>query len=202
MEAIDAAAHAITTGELVVYPTETVYGLGADATNPEAVGAVYECKGRDRSNPLSVAVASRSAVDAVAEPTERTLAFMSTFLPGPITVVCRARPSLPAVLTGGASRVGVRIPAHDLARRLLERTPPITATSANESGGPDARSVDELSPAIRERVAVVLDGGRTEGTPSTVVDVDRGVIHRRGAAATAVEEWLAEESQSDSTPSC
>ncbi len=188
---IDDAAAAIRDGELVVYPTETVYGLAADATDPDAVERVFEAKGRSRDDPVSLAVPDvDSALDYV-DPTDREERFMRAFLPGPVTVVTEARPSVPDVLTGGAPRVGVRVPDHLVALALLEAVAPLTATSANVSGNPSATTVDELD-AITEMAAVVLDGGETGGTGSTVVDVDAGTVHRRGAEADAVERWLAE----------
>lgn len=192
MATVDAAVRAIEAGAVVVYPTETVYGLGADARSTAAIERVYTLKGRDRSDPLSVAVPAVDAVDRVARPTDETRRFMETFLPGPVTVVCPRRSSLPDALTAGRDRVGVRIPDHDLAAKLLERTPPLTATSANPSGAAEARELAELAPDIRAGAAVTLDGGRTGGVASTVVDVDRGLIHRRGARIEAVEAWLAE----------
>ncbi len=192
MSALREAADAIGDGELVVYPTETVYGLAADATNPTAVERVYEVKGRDRANPISVAVPSVPAALEHVRATDRERRFMATFLPGPVTVLCRRRETLPDVLTSGRERVGVRVPDHPLALRLCERAGrPITATSANESGAPSARRVDDVDAAIREAATVVLDGGEATGTESTVVDVSTGTIHRRGADADRIERWLA-----------
>ena len=196
MVAFESAVQAIATGEAVVYPTETVYGLGADATDSDAVERVFDIKGRARDKPLSVAVPSLSAVDRVARPSDRTTAFMEAFLPGPVTVICDRRSRLPSVLTAGDDRVGVRVPANDLAVDLLDRTPPLTATSANLSGGPNVTHPDELAPSIREAVGAVIDGGRTPGGPSTVVDVDHNQIHRRGQFASAVETWLADHADS------
>jgi len=191
MSDLDRAARAIETGELVVYPTETVYGLGADAIDPAAVERVYGTKGRDRSNPISLAVPDVEAATTYVDPTDRELAFMRTFLPGPVTVVCRRREPVPDVLTAGSDRVGVRVPDHDLALALLERAAPITATSANVSGTGSVRRVEDLDPDLREAVSVVLDGGEAPGTESTVVDVAAGEIHRRGAMADRIAEWLA-----------
>jgi L-threonylcarbamoyladenylate synthase len=96
------------------------------------------------------------------------------------------------VLTAGRDRVGVRVPDHEVALSLLRRVAPLTATSANVSGQNSARRVADLDPAIREAATVVVDGGETPGGGSTVVDVDRGEIVRRGANADAVEAWLAD----------
>lgn len=189
---IDDAAAAIREGKLVVYPTETVYGLAADATDPDAVARVFEAKDRPRDKPVSLAVPDvDSALDYV-DPTDREERFMREFLPGPVTIVTERRASVPDTLTDGEPRVGVRVPDHLVALALLEAVAPLTATSANVSGNPSATSVAELD-AITEQAAVVLDGGETGGSGSTVVDVEAGTIHRRGAEADAVERWLASE---------
>jgi L-threonylcarbamoyladenylate synthase len=195
-DAIDAAAAAIADGETVVYPTETVYGLGADATDPAAVERVFEVKGRDRSKPLSLGVPSVDAALRYARPSDRALRFMRAFLPGPVTVVVDADPSLPEALTAGRDRVGIRIPDHEVALALFERVAPtpVTATSANVSGSSSVIDAATLDPALRDAVAVVVDAGPTPGTESTVVDPERNVVHRRGAMADAIAAWLTEES--------
>ncbi|MFB6299438.1 MAG: L-threonylcarbamoyladenylate synthase [Halobacteriales archaeon] len=186
---VDAAA-AIRDGEAVIYPTETVYGLGADALDPAAIDRVYELKGRSRDNPLSVAVPDiPTALEYVAA-TERDRAFMQAFLPGPVTVICEATPAIPRELTAGRDRVGIRIPDHDLALELLEEVAPITATSANRSGTGSVTHPSDLDAELHEAVAVVIDDGETPGTESTVVDPGRNEIHRRGAMAGAVDAWL------------
>lgn len=192
---LDRAASAIADGDLVVYPTETVYGLGADATSPAAIERVFACKGRSREKPLSLGVPDAETARRYTRLTDRDERFIDAFLPGPVTVVVAADPSLPRELTAGRDRVGVRIPDHDLALALLRRVAPtpVTATSANVSGSGSVRRVTDLSPQVRDACAVVLDGGETPGTESTVVDPSRGVVHRRGARADAVEAWLAGE---------
>lgn len=192
MSDLDRAARAVRQGDLVVYPTETVYGLGADALSVEAVERVYELKGRAREKPLSMAVPDVDAARPYVHPTERDVRFMREFLPGPVTVVVERDDRLPDALTAGRSRVGVRIPDHDLALQLLEAVHPVTATSANRSGQPSVRNPAELDDAIRNGVAAIVDGGETPGVESTVVDPERGEIHRRGALADEVERWLAD----------
>ena len=191
-ETVARAAHAVRSGSLVVYPTETVYGLGADALDPEAVAAVFEVKGRSREDPLSMGVASVDAALEHVRPSETALAFMRAFLPGPITVVVERGRDVPDVLTGGRDRVGVRVPDHPVARALAAEAGPVTATSANVSGTGSVTRVADLDDRIRERAAVVIDDGDCPGTESTVVDPDAGRIHRRGAMAGAVEAWLAD----------
>jgi L-threonylcarbamoyladenylate synthase len=189
MSVADAAA-AVREGHAVVYPTETVYGLGADATDADAVERVFDLKGRSRAKPLSLGVPSVDAALDYTRPTAVEERFMRRFLPGPVTVVVERRPSLPDALTAGRERVGVRVPDHETALDLLERAPPLTATSANRSGSPSVTRVADLDDRIRDGVAVVVDGGETPGTESTVVDPGAGVIHRRGAMADDIETWL------------
>jgi L-threonylcarbamoyladenylate synthase len=184
------AADAIRAGELVVYPTETVYGLGADALSATAVERVYELKGRPRDNPLSLGVPDVDAALEYTHPTAREERFMREFLPGPVTVVVERDERLPDALTAGRERVGVRIPDHEIAEQLLRAAGPTTATSANRSGNPSVRDPAQLDAEIREGVAVVVDGGTTPGTESTVVDPGRGIVHRRGARADEIEAWL------------
>jgi L-threonylcarbamoyladenylate synthase len=189
---IERVAQGIEAGELVVYPTETVYGLGADALDAEAVESVFEVKGRSRSNPLSMAVPDIATAREYTTPTERERAFIEQFLPGPVTVVLERKPMVPDALTAGSERVGIRIPDHEVALELARQAGPITATSANVSGTGSARSVEELDAAIRDAAAVVLDGGETPGGGSTVITVETSEIHRRGARADEIEAWLAE----------
>ncbi|WP_459880994.1 L-threonylcarbamoyladenylate synthase [Halorubrum gandharaense] len=189
-EQLRRAAAAVAAGDLVVYPTETVYGLGADALDPDAVARVFELKGRDRDEPLSLGVESADAALRYTQPSDTAIAFMRAFLPGPVTVVVERAPVVPDVLTAGSDRVGIRVPDHPIALALLEETGPLTATSANVSGIGSVTRPDQLSDRIREGVAVVVDGGETDGAESTVVDPERGVIHRRGAMAGAIEAWL------------
>ncbi|WP_336001330.1 L-threonylcarbamoyladenylate synthase [Halorientalis halophila] len=187
---LDAAADALRAGDLVVYPTETVYGLGADATDPAAVERVFAAKDRDREKPVSMAVPDVETALEYTAPTAEERAFMHEFLPGPVTLLVDRTDALPDVLTAGGERVGVRVPDHEMALDLLERFEPITATSANVSGTGSVRELDELGDPIREAAAVLIDGGRTPGGGSTVVDVSTGEILRRGALADEIDAWL------------
>lgn len=185
------ACEALTAGELVVYPTETVYGLGADALDPDAVERVFEAKNRSHSKPVSMALPDVDAAREYVRLTDREEEFADRFLPGPVTLVVERRSTVPDVLTAGRERVGIRIPDHEFARELARRVGPVTATSANVSGAASARRVEEVDDRVREFATVLVDGGETPGGGSTVVDVSRGEIHRRGADAAAVEGWLA-----------
>ncbi|MFC7097443.1 L-threonylcarbamoyladenylate synthase [Halobaculum marinum] len=189
--AVERAAEAIRAGEAVVYPTETVYGLGADATDPEAVERVFELKDRPRDKPLSVAFGDVETALSLLPASDRAARFARAFLPGPVTVVVARGDALPGALTDGEPRVGIRVPDHPTARSLAEAAGPITATSANRSGAGSVRRVEDLDPRVREGCAVVLDGGETPGGESTVVDPDRSLIHRAGPLADEIREWLA-----------
>ena len=196
-DALERAAAAIRAGELVVYPTETVYGLGADALDADAVERVFEAKGRDRSKPVSFAVPTfETAVeDGYVRVSERERAFADEFLPGPVTLLCERTDAVPDVLTAERDRVGVRVPDCEPALEFLERAArPVTATSANVSGEPSARRIDEIGRRVLDE-AVVLEADDLyesvdETVPSTVVDLETGTIHRRGALADEIEAWL------------
>ncbi|MEF8841893.1 MAG: L-threonylcarbamoyladenylate synthase [Haloarculaceae archaeon] len=193
-EDIERAGEAIREGGLVVYPTDTVYGLGADALDPDAIERVFETKGRARDRPLSLGVPDVERALDYADPTDCEERLMREFLPGPVTVVVERREVVPDALTGGSDRVGIRIPDHDVALafyRAADR--PVTATSANRSGEGSARRVAEIHRSVRE-TAVVLDAGETTSTESTVVDPSLAdPVIREGTEADAVRAWLRDE---------
>jgi L-threonylcarbamoyladenylate synthase len=188
MDIIERAVSALMHDGLVIYPTETVYGFGADAFSEEAIGKVYEAKKRDISKPISIAVSDFEMLCAVTRLDARMEAFIQTFLPGPVTVVVPARNTIPGILTGGTGMIGIRIPSHILAIEVIEKfDAPITATSANLSGAKDPVTPDECT-VPRD---LLIDGGRLPGTPSTVVDLCSDMIIRRGAQAEKIEHYLA-----------
>lgn len=174
---------------LIVYPTDTLYGLGADALSDEAVLKVFEAKGRQFHNPISVAVSDPDMISAVAYVDEIAEAFISAFMPGPVTMVVRARNILPSLLCAGSGCIGIRYPAQDVALEIISRfDSPITATSANLSGGPNPVTVnDALVPHD-----FTVDVGALKGTPSTVVDLVHREIIRPGADLDRIATFLAE----------
>jgi L-threonylcarbamoyladenylate synthase len=194
-EVIEAAAAALRRGELIAFPTETVYGLGADATNALAVAAVFEAKGRPTFNPLIVHVASLEAAAELGEMTEAAARLARAFWPGPLTLVLPKRPGCPVadLATAGLDTIAVRAPAHSVARALLRAAGvPVAAPSANRSGHVSpttaAHVAADFSGPWGERVAMILDGGTaTIGLESTVVDMTGAepVVLRLGAAARA-----------------
>lgn len=187
MDIIDKAVSVLMHDGLVVYPTETVYGLGADAFSDEAILRVYEAKKRPLAMPISIAVADFEMLCAVAHVKADMQGFIQAFLPGPVTVILPARNSVPEILTGGTGLIGVRIPSHERALQLIERfDAPITATSANLHGAKEPQTPDECT-VPRE---LFIDGGRLPGIPSTVVNLVERRIVRRGAEAEKVEQFL------------
>lgn len=169
----DAARH-LREGRLVAFPTETVYGLGAHAMDPDAVARIYEAKGRPSWNPLIVHVATADHVHAVAAqwpPVAQRLA--DAFWPGPLTLVVPKRADVPDAVTAGLSSVALRVPAHPVAHALLLAAGiPVAAPSANLSMALSPTRADHVERALGDRVAMVLDGGPTTvGIESTVIDV-------------------------------
>lgn len=179
------AAEILRAGGLVAFPTETVYGLGADATNAAAVAGVFEAKGRPATNPLIVhAYDSSMARQCVAHWPVRAAKLAERFWPGPLTIVLPKSELIPAIVSAGLETVGVRVPANLVARRLIERTGrPLAAPSANRSTGISPTRAAHVLKDLNGRIDLVIDGGATlVGIESTVVDVsgDRIRILRPG----------------------
>ncbi len=174
--AIKEAAESILRGELVIFPTETVYGLACDATNDLAVERVFDAKGRSEENPLPVQVPSADDLDKVAISVPafgRALA--SAHWPGPLTLIVAKNPNIPDSVTCGKQTVGVRVPDHPVALALLQAVgKPIVATSANKSGNAAPCDAQDAIDQIGSKVSIVLDSGKTElGVASTIVDVSQ-----------------------------
>jgi L-threonylcarbamoyladenylate synthase len=187
MDVLDKAVSVLMHDGLIVYPTETVYGLGADAFSDEAILKVYEAKKRPLAMPVSIAVSDMDMLYAVARVEPKDEAFLSTFLPGPVTVVLPARKSVPPILTGGTGLIGIRMPAHDLALRLIAAfDAPITATSANLHGAKDPVTPNECTVPYE----FLIDGGRLSGIPSTVVDLVEKRVLRAGSDIDRVAKFL------------
>jgi L-threonylcarbamoyladenylate synthase len=164
----------IRAGELVAFPTETVYGLGANALDPAAIEKIYAAKGRPPSSPLIVHVSSiEMARELVREWPERADKLARIFWPGPLTLVLPKKPHVPDRVTAGLDTVGVRMPANPIAQALIEEAGvPIAAPSANLFGGLSPTTAQHVREALGDRIAMVLDGGRTTvGIESTVVSL-------------------------------
>ncbi|HUR68882.1 MAG TPA: L-threonylcarbamoyladenylate synthase [Candidatus Thermoplasmatota archaeon] len=190
---IAAAALALRNGKLVVFPTETVYGVGAHALDAEAVRRIFDAKGRPADNPLIVHVADVAAARALARSwpaAAETLA--RAFWPGPLTLVLPRAPGVPDVTTGGLDSVALRVPSHGVARMLLAAAGvPVAAPSANRSGRPSPTRVEDALHDLGGAVECYLDGGPTDvGLESTVVgllDAEPTILRQGGLPREAIE---------------
>lgn len=193
-EELRQAGDLLRAGGLVAFPTETVYGLGANGLDADACARIYEAKGRPSDNPLILHVASRSMVDQVAAavpPLAEQL--MAAFCPGPLTLILPRRSIVPDRITGGLDTVGIRMPEHDIARALIKAAGvPVAAPSANISGRPSPTTAELVARDMDGRIPLILDGGPCHfGVESTIVDCTgkQAVILRPGAVT---REMLAE----------
>jgi tRNA threonylcarbamoyl adenosine modification protein (Sua5/YciO/YrdC/YwlC family) len=185
VEAIEAAAHSVASGELVVLPTDTVYGLGADAFDAVAVNDLLRAKGRGRDMPVPVLVGSWSTIDGLVSHVDRRMRdLVEAFWPGGLTLVVRHAQSLTWDLGDARGTVAVRMPLHPVAIELLEQTGPMAVSSANRSGRPPAQTAAEARIQLGEDVAVYLeDGPAATGVASTIVDLTTATprLVRQGA---------------------
>ncbi len=171
---INRAASVIRRGGLVVFPTETVYGLGADATNPVAANSIYKAKGRPSDNPLIVHISSPSDAEKYTYTNEAYYKLAAAFMPGPLTIVLDSKDTIPVETRGGLTTVAVRCPENKIARDIIIASGvPIAAPSANLSGTPSPTSSKHVIDDMMGRVDMIVDGGECEfGLESTIVRVD------------------------------
>jgi L-threonylcarbamoyladenylate synthase len=166
------AITALKCGELIVYPTDTLYALGADVYNKEAVKRIFKIKKRPFDIPLSVAVASYDAIKKVAFVNDNARRLSEQFFPGPLTLILNKKSTLSYIVTGGLDKVAVRIPDNDVALELLSKFGPLTATSANVHDMETPRDIDGIKKQFKKSdVAVYLDCGKLNALPSTIVDI-------------------------------
>jgi L-threonylcarbamoyladenylate synthase len=189
------AAAALRAGELVVFPTETFYAIGADPMQPKALAAILQVKGRERDKPIALIAADAVSAFAIAREIPANARLLAeTFWPGALTVVLPARQGLNEALTGPSGGIGVRVSPHPTARALAVAAGGLlTATSANLSGEPPARTLMQARQSLGARISVYLDGGTlSSDAPSTVVEFDEdgcfrilraGIIDRNAIAA-------------------
>jgi len=185
---IEKAISILKQGGIVAFPTDTVYGLGACATNQQAVERVYRVKGRPQNMALPLLLANISQISEVAEPVPQIAWHLAhKFLPGALTLVLPKSKSVPDIITAGGITVAIRIPAHPIPVALIEGLgAPIVGTSANLSGKPSVLTADEVYFQFGDRIDLVIDGGRCPGgRESTIVDVtgETPVVLREGAIA-------------------
>lgn len=184
-EILNKAADVINNGGLVAFPTETVYGLGADGLNPDAVKKIYTAKGRPSDNPLILHISHIKELDRLVKNINNTAkVLMKNFWPGPMTLVFKKSSIVPDIISGGLDTVAIRLPSNEIARQLIAYSKtPIAAPSANTSGRPSPTKASHVFEDLNGKINMILDGGNCEiGVESTVIDVteDTPVILRPG----------------------
>jgi tRNA threonylcarbamoyl adenosine modification protein (Sua5/YciO/YrdC/YwlC family) len=182
--ALNAASLAVQRGQLIVIPTDTVYGIAADAFDADAVARLLAAKGRGREMPPPVLISAATTLDALAvDVPDYARALVKEFWPGPLTVVCREQASLRWDLGDARGTVAVRMPDHEVTLELLERTGPLAVSSANKTGQLPARDAEAAEEMLGEDIALIVDAGPVlDLDPSTIVDVTTspGRVLRRG----------------------
>ena len=183
---IEKAGKLIKQGKIVIFPTETVYGIGTNGLDENAVRKLYEIKKRPLNKPISLLVANMEMVNLIAKDiTETEYKIMKNFFPGPLTIILKKNKNVPDIVTARQDTVGVRMPRGDVARKLVELSGvPIAAPSANISGEPSGTNLQEIMKHFEGKVDYCIDGGNSElGLASTIVQVidDRPTILRQGS---------------------
>jgi L-threonylcarbamoyladenylate synthase len=185
-EILTRAAEIIAGGGIIAYPTETFYGLGADATNEKAIQKIFTVKGRDFKNPISLIIGKPDDIyPLVKDVPETAKKMMSAFWPGALTIVFSAADNVSPMLTAGNGKIGLRVSSHPIAGKIAQKiNRPLTATSANLSGMPECSRAFEVIDQIGNKIDAIIDCGQTKGgKASTIIDVtcDPPVILREGA---------------------
>lgn len=173
-EELKVICNLIKNGELVIFPTETVYGIGANALDKDAVSKIFVAKGRPADNPLIVHIADKRDIEKyVREVTPVEQKLIDTFMPGPFTLILPKKDIIPDIVSGGLDTIGIRMPSNVIARGIISFSGvPIAAPSANVSGRPSGTSIEDIRKELEGRVSAIIDGGETEiGLESTVVKV-------------------------------
>jgi L-threonylcarbamoyladenylate synthase len=197
-ESIAEAAAFLKAGELVAFPTETVYGLGADASSADAVGKVFKAKGRPATHPVIVHVASAEDIDAFAREVPETARRLARqFWPGPLTLVLKRAQDVPDAVTGGQDTVALRVPSHPVAQALLAAFGGgIAAPSANKFGRVSPTTAEHVGADFGRSIALIVDGGASQvGIESTIVDLSGDaprLLRPGGVPAAAIEQVLGE----------
>jgi len=192
---IEQAARLIRAGELVAFPTETVYGLGADVSQPLAVEKIFLAKGRPAESPLLVHISNLNQVQKLTrEVPLMARKLMERFWPGPLSLILPSLPAVPKIVRGGQSGVGLRMPSHPVALALIEVTGPLAAPSANLYGRPSPTNAQHVLQDLDGKIAAVLDAGDTgAGLESTIIDLSGEkykVLRRGGTSVEELEEFL------------
>lgn len=188
---IEKAAEAIKSGEIVAFPTETVYGLGADGLNPTAVAKIFEAKNRPSFNPLILHIASAEELNELVNiKSEKIEKLISEFWPGPLTLVLPKKETVPDIVTAGNPTVAVRIPKHPVALELIKASQtPIAAPSANTFGFLSPTTAKHVEKQLGDKINIILDGGKSDvGVESTIIEVAEDKIYLLRPGGIAVEQ--------------
>jgi len=186
---IENAVEILKSGGLMVYPTDTLYGLGADPFNENAVKKVFIVKNRPFDMPLSIAVADLRMLESVAVVNDAAKKLIERFLPGPLTILLTKKPSISDLLSSGENLIGIRIPDHPFALRLIKNIGPITSTSANLHSSPNPTDINRAKKDLGKRVDIYMDCGKTRcGAPSTIVDISEEEVEIVRAGIISKEE--------------
>lgn len=172
-ENIEKCAKLLRAGEIVAFPTETVYGLGANALDGSAAKKIFEAKGRPAANPLIVHVSNAGQIDLIAHINEKAQLLIDQFMPGPLTLVLNKKPDVADIVTAGGGTVGVRMPDHPVALALIEKAGvPVCAPSANTSSRPSPTMAEHVYEDLNGKIPAIIDGGKCPlGVESTIIDL-------------------------------
>ena len=194
-EAYEMSAELLRAGQLVAFPTETVYGLGANALNEKAVRSIFEAKGRPADNPLIVHICHQEQLNPLVEMPPMAERLIDAFWPGPLTLLFPRKSCIPNIVTAGLSTVAVRMPSHPAAKAMLEACGlPVAAPSANRSGRPSPTTAHHVFEDMDGLIPLILDGGACEvGLESTVLDLCHGdpcILRPGGVTRNMLENVL------------
>lgn len=187
------AVEILANGGIIAYPTETFYGLGADATNEKAIEKIFAAKGRDFKNPISLIIDHTDDIYPLVQNVPQTAKkLMAAFWPGALTIVFLAANNVSPLLTAGSGKIGLRVSSHPIARGIVQKLKrPLTATSANLTGAPECTRASEVAEQIGDKIDTIVDWGKTQGgKASTLIDVtcNPPVILREGTISRKIIE--------------
>jgi len=174
---------ALKNGEIIVYPTDTLYGLGADIYNDSAIKKIFLIKKRSFNQPLSIAVSSINNLEDVAFVDNRTIRVAERFLPGKLTLILKKKTVVSDILTAGSNCIAVRIPNNTIALQILSVFGPLTCTSANIHGMPTPNKINEIQMQFKDKINVYINAGELKSKPSTIIDLsgEKVMILREGS---------------------
>jgi L-threonylcarbamoyladenylate synthase len=178
------ALSALSKGQVIVYPTDTLYGLGADIYNKDAVKNVFKIKNRPFNFPISVAVSCIEDLEKIAYVNNKIKKIIDHFLPGKLTIILKKKKTIPSIVTSNKDNIAIRIPDNNIALELLSNFGPLTCTSANIHGKPTPTVINDIQMQFKDsNISVYIDNGKLQSKASTIIDLtfDKPIIIREGA---------------------